>query len=812
MQKLGCPESFTEPVALYHLAQRLGMEQVTITDHNVIDGALEIAHLPNTFIGCEYTTYFPEDRCKAHVLVYQQTEAQHRELTEARENIFDLVEYLHQHRLPHICAHPLFWVNDRLTLEHVEKLVLLFKNWEWNGDICPGMNSVVRRLVEGFTAEDIERLANTHGFAPLYGEAWKKNLTAGSDDHSSLHLARSYTEVPNATTLEEFWSGVEHGQARVRVQDASPQMFARNVYAIAYQFYKGSLGLERYVHRDILLRFLDRALQARHEESEPWLTWLHLFLSSKLRSKIPSEGSLLELARTEAEKLILQQPQLMALVRDGANKSGDLDGHWFEFVNQVSNRVLAHFGNHLLERLVKARLFDMFHSIGSAGSLYVLLAPYFVSFSLFTKQRQFAQHVFEHFQSAEAHSAASGEHARVAHFTDTFHDVNGVARTLQQEVETALELGKDYTVITCHTERIYQRGVRQFMPVGSYRIPEYPELNLLMPPFLQMLSACYEEQYTHLHVSTPGPVGLAALGIARVLNLPISGTYHTAFPQYIKALTEDSYVEDLAWKYMLWFYNQLDAIYVPSRATGAELVEKGIAADKIHIYPRGVDTQHFHPSKRNGFLGERFGMSGPEPVLLYVGRISKEKNVHRLAQAFALYRQKGGQGRLAVAGDGPFREEMEAMLAGKPVAFTGYLEGEDLARLYASCSVFVFPSSTDTFGNVVLEAQASGLPVIVTDQGGPSESILPGRTGLVVEAGNVEALAQAMLELTEDEERREAMGRAARAHLESRGFEAAFEQLWTLYTGEEAKPEEHPPSLDALFDIFGGKQPHMALY
>ncbi|NQU45381.1 glycosyl transferase, partial [bacterium] len=163
MQKIGCPESFTEPAEIYALARQYGMAAVTITDHNTIDGCLEIAELPHTFIGCEYTTYFPEDNCKVHVAAYGMTEAQHADLMQARANIFDLVSYLTDNAIRHVCAHPLFSPNDRLTLVHVEKLLLLFKNWEWNGDLAPEMNLAVRQLLDELKPGDIERMANRDG-------------------------------------------------------------------------------------------------------------------------------------------------------------------------------------------------------------------------------------------------------------------------------------------------------------------------------------------------------------------------------------------------------------------------------------------------------------------------------------------------------------------------------------------------------------------------------------------------------------------------------------------------------------------------
>ncbi|MCC6145108.1 MAG: glycosyltransferase [Candidatus Hydrogenedentes bacterium] len=785
MQKIGCPESFTEPLELYALAREKGMDAVTITDHNVIDGALEIAHLPNTFLGCEYTTYFPEDRCKVHVLAYNFSEAQHGDLSKARENIYDFVAYLREHRLPHICAHPLFAVNDRLTPDHLEKLALLFKYWERNGDQCPEMNAILDQLVAGLTPEIIARLVDKHGIAPPFPDPWHKFITAGSDDHGSLHLATAWTEVTGAATVEDFWTGFHEGRLQIHCPATSPEAFARNVYGIAYQFYKNKLGVERHVNKDLFLRFLDRMLQNRPQVSAPWLDRVYFAVSRRRRPAQPAaNASLLSVARFEAEKLIRHDAQLSALIDERPASDAGMDQHWFSFVEQVGNKVLAHQGEQLLDKLVRARFFDLFHSIGSAGALYALLAPYFVSFSHFRQQARLSRNLMTGFAGG-AIAPAQLQEARIAHFTDTFAEVNGVARTLQQQLATARALNKPYTVFTCLTENSETReGLASFPPVGAWSVPEYPELKLLMPPFLDMLKRCYEEQYTHIHLATPGPVGLAGLAIARILQLPVSATYHTALPQYARALTGDTYVEDLMWKGMVWFYDQMDWVYVPSRATGAELIEKGIRAEKIRVYPRGVDTLRFHPGRRNNILRDQFGIEDKRVNLLYVGRVSREKGLDILAAAYARYLEAGGDARLIITGDGPYRAEMEEALRGTPALFTGYLEGDALPAVYASADVLVFPSATDTFGNVVLEAQASGLPVIVVDQGGPQENVEHGQTGLVVSAGNVDALLNAMLMLAEDEALRGRMRVSARASMEHRSFARAFARLWDLYTME----------------------------
>ena len=211
---------------------------------------------------------------------------------------------------------------------------------------------------------------------------------------------------------------------------------------------------------------------------------------------------------------------------------------------------------------------------------------------------------------------------------------------------------------------------------------------------------------------------------------------------------------------------------------------KGLDLKKIQLYPRGIDVERFNPVKRNGIFKTRFPL--PEGTrLLYVGRVSKEKNLHLLAEAFRRMVANGERVQLIVVGDGPYLKEMQAAMKGLPCCFTGYLSGESLAAVYASADLFVFPSTTDTFGNVVLEAQASGLPVVVSDQGGPCENIIDGKTGLVCRADDLESLMAAMRTLVGDRQRRLEMGAEARKYVEARSFENAFLQLWELYQSQE---------------------------
>ncbi|MBR9981178.1 MAG: glycosyltransferase family 1 protein, partial [Desulfatitalea sp.] len=647
----------------------------------------------------------------------------------------------------------------------------------------------LRQVVENLSADTIAQISDQHGLAPLHPEPWKKYLWAGSDDHSGLNIARTYTEIAHAQDPAELDASAAAPVLEIQCQPATPLTMGHNFYSIAYQFYRSKFNLDRYTDKDPLLRFMDRHLRSDAEAhtglfARIYLLWQH---RKEKRAEAPVTDSLLTLLRYETTQLMHDDPHFFQ-GGELSEEGGARECKWHEFVNRASMRVMRHFGDNLFDHLSGANVFNIFSTIGSAGGLYTLLAPYFVAYAQFSKDRAFSETLRRQFRAPA--SAADTEDFRLAHFTDTFYEVNGVALTLQQQVAAALKNHKAYTLVTCRQEVTadLMPGVCNFKPIGTYALPEYPEQKIFYPPLLDMLAYCYDQRIDHIHTATPGPLGLAALAIARILNLPISGTYHTAIPQYARILTGDATIAELAWKYVIWYYDQLDVIYAPSHSTRDELAAKGIDPAKIRIYPRGIDVERFHPDKRNGIFQKQFPLADGIK-LLYVGRVSKEKNLHLLTQAFRELLGAGFKVQLVVVGDGPYLKEMQALMRGLPCCFTGYLEGDQLAAVYASSDIFVFPSTTDTFGNVVLEAQASGLPVIVSDSGGPMENILPGQTGLVCRADDAHSLLDAVRALVADNSRRMAMGQAARNYMRDRSFENAFLGMWHLFQTEMPAPE-----------------------
>src|SRR3954447_17475570 len=183
-RRLEFPDSYSDPRDLHRELTERGMDFVTVTDHDTIEGCLAIQDLPNTFISEQVTTYFPQDPCKIHLLVWGISEAQHREIVRVRDNIFDLQRYVQEQAIAHSVAHPLYSINGKLEATHLERLILLFKHFEGiNGLRDALLSNLATELLLGLTPQKIDIYAERHDLAPTHPEPWRKIFTGGSDDH-----------------------------------------------------------------------------------------------------------------------------------------------------------------------------------------------------------------------------------------------------------------------------------------------------------------------------------------------------------------------------------------------------------------------------------------------------------------------------------------------------------------------------------------------------------------------------------------------------------------------------------------------------
>lgn len=367
---------------------------------------------------------------------------------------------------------------------------------------------------------------------------------------------------------------------------------------------------------------------------------------------------------------------------------------------------------------------------------------------------------------------------RVALFVDAPEHLSGVAVTIRHWVQQAEDRKCDLTVHTAGKGTL--PGAVEFQPMGTLLLKNYAGMNLHVPCVSEIMTYMLSADFDMIHISTPGPMGMIGLLIARTLGLPVFGTYHTDFPRYAVQLSGDPGVEEGAWNFMRWFYGHMDRVACPSRATLEDLVAHGFERDTMEVVGRGVKSHLFHPKFRSEALRNSWDAQRPHK-LLYVGRISEEKNLDCLVYCFQQLCQHRQDTQLVVVGDGPYLETMKSKLSGFPVVFTGRQTGKDLHQIYASCDLFLFPSETDTFGVVLIEAQAAGLPVLVSAKGGTRFAMEPGVTGKVLNPMNPETLQKTVSGLLDEPERFAEMKKQARQFGESHTQEKAFDSFWQFH-------------------------------
>ena len=364
---------------------------------------------------------------------------------------------------------------------------------------------------------------------------------------------------------------------------------------------------------------------------------------------------------------------------------------------------------------------------------------------------------------------------RVALITENFlPKLDGVTRTNAMLLEHLQ--AHDHQAIVFGPEGSLRRyaGAR-VVPVPGVPLPFYPELRMLFPRRnTGRRLARFKPDIVHL--ADPMMLGMAGLYWAQRIAVPVVAAYHTNLAEYATHYRMGA-LERPIWAYRRFLHNQCAATLCPSPSTARMLESQGF--ERVRIWPRGVDSVLFTPEQRDEARRRELGADENTTLLLYVGRVTHEKNILILAQAYrALAR---ADTRLVVVGDGPGRADLEAALRGLPVTFTGYLAGEALARTYAAADLFVFPSTTETFGQVVQEAMASGLPVVGCDAEGVCDLVQPGVTGLLARPKDAADFTAAMRALLDDPARRIAMGHAARAWALTRSWTEVMDGLVSLY-------------------------------
>jgi len=365
---------------------------------------------------------------------------------------------------------------------------------------------------------------------------------------------------------------------------------------------------------------------------------------------------------------------------------------------------------------------------------------------------------------------------RVALFTDThLPQLNGVSRTLDRLEQAIRARGGEVRVWTARgPDGVARPGVRDVRSVPFWA---YPELRIAFPDGERVARELAAWQPSLVHAATPFGVGLAARAAARRLGIPLVSSYHTSFSAYAR-FYHLGLLARPGWAFLRWFHNAGRRTYAPSAATAQELRDHGFR--RVKVWSRGVDTSRFGPAFRSDVLRQQLGARDGRLVVGNVGRVAREKGLDTVLETMhVLDREMPGRFVFAFAGDGPYLDAMRR--AAPPSArFMGRLEGEALSQFFASLDLFVFPSITDTFGNVLLEAMASGVPILAADAP-PTRALVSDGRGLLYYPGAGANLAGAMRAAVAQPDRLVAMRRAALTFAATRGWDRIFDDLIADY-------------------------------
>jgi len=381
---------------------------------------------------------------------------------------------------------------------------------------------------------------------------------------------------------------------------------------------------------------------------------------------------------------------------------------------------------------------------------------------------------------------------RVSVVTETYPpEVNGVALTLARVVQGLQARGHEVTLVRPRQPGDGAGSTAAPSPqtlVRGFPIPQYPHLRAGVPAAARLQRLWTAQRPEVVHVATEGPLGESAVRVARRLGIPVTSDFRTNFHAYTGHY-------GMAWLrrpilgYLRWFHNRTAATTVPTAALLARLRDEGFR--HLHVVSRGVDVDRFDPARRDPGLRQAWGAGPDAPVVLYVGRLAAEKNLGLLVRCVQAIEAAVPHARAVLVGDGPMRAALQAAL---PRAhFAGPRHGDDLAAHYASADLFVFPSLTETFGNVVPEAMASALPVVAFDHAAASQLIEPGLSGAVLACDNESQFVREAVALATRRATRETMGARARQRARAHGWGAvldAFEQVLRA----AVEPTGHPPA------------------
>jgi glycosyltransferase involved in cell wall biosynthesis/predicted metal-dependent phosphoesterase TrpH len=735
-RSLGLPECATPPQEVYELAKRRGMDFVTITDHDTIDGCLELGDRPDCFVSEELTARFAGEPQAVHVLCYGITPEDHEWLQAHSGDVEACAAYLHEQGIACALAHPFFNVAAPLTRRHRRRLAELFPVWEVrNGSRAAELNMPAAIYVE------------THGGTGI----------GGSDDHAGVDIGRTYTEAPAAATPEEFLGHLLRGDAEAGGEQGSAAKWAHAAMALAARALafgdgRGSLtGQQRGGSGEgpppiqggaagpepaAVLKMAERVIREGAARE------------GKIAADVgPGDARALLEAWLDGVGLEVRGPDLIAYMQSAEFSHADLYRRARRIHDRRLRRVVDEGARAVTDGDFPVAVKGLFEALVPAVP-YVPATAFLGAEKAKLRDRR-------------------GERQRVAVIADGIGSMHGVTHTIEQIRERGVP-GFEVDIVGTDP------GVDRRLPAAAeLEIPFYEGMSLGVPGLPDLVETLAEGSYDLVHVTAPGPAGIAATLMSRITGVPLLASYHTEIATYAGMRSKDEALEALTRAGLGAFYSAPSAVLSPSPSADASVIALGADPQRVGRWERGVDVERFDPVKADpdAFPG---GIK-----VLYAGRLTREKGVDLLAETFLRAHAADPRLHLLLAGGGPEEGELRERL-GDRATFLGWLGGGELPRAYASADAFLFCSSTDTYGQVILEAAASGLPIVAVAEGGPAALVENRHTGLLC-LPDPDHLAGALLQLASSPQLRRQLGDAAARAARERSWERSMGQLAAGY-------------------------------
>lgn len=830
---LGLPETWLKTKKLVQNLRKNGCDVITITNHNNARSCWDLIERgEDVLVGTEFTCLFPEYELYVHVLTYGFSREQEKVLNKKRQNIYDFLRYTTANDIPVILPHPLYFYtrNEHIDFELFEKLVVMFQRFEvLNGQRDLWQSVLTLNWVKSLTPEKINSYAAKHDLDPEeFGvDPFKpKILTGGSDDHMGMFAGNcgSYLWVPNLKrriktekvsdlALEALREGhivpfgqvVENQKLTIALLDYFAQI-ATNMedpgllrmmlhrgeisdklgcFAIAnimmemrkhkntkkfFGFVHDALGgkkpnklLKWKIPKDykFFIKHLEKIAESKHQSTDIYIETVNASIT-----ELFTELNQLIIRRINNLKFLSEGVDLADLTTEELTRRFEIPAHIRALIaGNTKQKNMSHLS---LESIVDELYFPLMICLIFAGS---------------TLMSARALYQNREFLNKFARDHGKNRHpTRALYLTDTLKDKNGVSNSLTAKLREiqAADIAVDFLI--CHEDTEPESHLHVVRPLTSFHVIGYGEQVIRIPDLMEIARIFYQGGYDRVICSTEGPMALVSLFVKYMFNVPSYFFMHTDWVDFVKHTTNLNHHErDRIRRSLRMLYQQYDGVFVLNTQHREWLISKNMDIEEEKVFLTAHHSQQrnesIEPFNKQEFFDDA---TDKTPILFIACRVSKEKGILELPEIIDSARQSLADLRIVVAGTGPAEDELKEALP--EAKFLGWSDKVTLARCYLGLDLFIFPSKFDTFGNVILESFAHGMPVLAYNCKGPKDIIEHGRNGYLVESK--EEMSQAIVGHFTASHRHESMSQEA----VSRANEYQAETIMAKFIDEMGLP------------------------